>query len=162
MSRKGISDQGFHRLARFLQAQAWGGDELVVVDTAVILQEYDSSALGMQSTSLGPIAFIYECSDGAKLYRAQEAGVLEVVVTPEGEQITLQELENNPGHYRGDDTLYLYFQAVKEYGSSAPKHVATPEEVAELNGILGTSYQAMELSDEDAQYWLDYIEQGGW
>ena len=150
MRSKGISSRGFKRLAHLVQAQAWGGDTLVVSAT----KDYLSPA-GTQEAQVGTML---EFSDGAKGYWSTGGGDF-TVVTPEGETLTAQANEANPEVLNfGSDSFQLYWAASDEYMTSAPHGVMTADEQTELNSVLGTNFEVIEWDDATVQSWVSSME----
>lgn len=141
--QKGISDQGFTRLAHFVHAQAWGGDVLVVTSTKwYIPSEGESNTKGS----------MFDFSDGARGYFHTEDfnDVDRVIVTTQGQ--TLIESEQVEGSSSAFDA---YAVAHAEYMGSAPQGVMSMAEQEEFNSVLGTNFETFEPSEEETQKWSE-------
>ena len=129
MIRKGISDQGFKRLARLVQSQAWGGDEVVGTET-----KHYVNAVGER---FGSVMFF---SDGAKAYLTGGAAVKYFLV--DGTEVL----------YVEDPETYEFYDGVwAEYRDYVPQGVMTAADQEDFNTVMGTGYEVVELSEEEAQ-----------
>jgi len=136
--RKGISGQGFKRLASFIQAQAWGGDEVVGTEK----KHYVNAAL----ENFGGVMFF---SDGAKTYGT--GGMAAKVIAPDGSEVL----------YTEDPETYDFYEGIRsEYRDYVPQSAMLAADQEDFNAIMGTGYEVVELSEEEAQAATEMFESG--
>lgn len=144
--RGGISEQGFRRLASFVQAQAWGGDVLVVTANKWYTPP------GGEGTTLGCTV---DFSDGARGYLTTEnfEHASLVVIDPQGQMLVGAE------QVEGESSAWdAYFTAYMERTSSAPQGVLSMAEQEDFNSVMGTNYEVFEPTEEDIQFWSEGME----
>ena len=135
MRFKGISDQGFCRLAKVIRSQAWGGDEIV----ATARKDFATS-------QAGTVGIVYEYSDGSKYY---------MDILTNGERLTTPDgtVLEAPLDYTNDPVMSNYITQITQAQytlDAAPISILSEQEQEDFNAVMGTSYEVETLQDPES------------